>query len=133
MLITIWQWSFTHDLFDSCTRKEIGTLDLQADSVQCLFWHVSARFFLHCLLSFYLSQRLRHMAVCVPFDIVPSDDTSCTLRQKQTACGNNLYHCLAWSDHQRPLIPNAAEHWTRIMLVLRILTMRLRLIIYSIY
>lgn len=62
------------------------------------------------------------MAICVPFEKAPSGDTRCTLRQKPTACGNNLHHCVACNDEQRPSIPNVAEHWTQVMSVLRILT-----------
>lgn len=33
------------------------------------------------------------MAIYMPFEIAPSDDTICALRQKPAAFGNILHHC----------------------------------------
>lgn len=62
------------------------------------------------------------MAIRVPFEILPSDDTSGILGQKPAACGNNLHHCVGFGDEQIPSIPNAAEHCTPVTSVLRIPT-----------
>lgn len=96
---------------DSSAREEMVTLNRRAMQKNSVFFHFNM---------FLLS--LPHVAICVPFEIAPADDTSCTLRKKPTACGNNLQHCVPYSDEQRPLIPNVAEHWTQVMTVLRKLT-----------